>query len=56
MMATVLKKRRHVGAFIKAIPYIILLLVAWSLGEMIGYVTEKAHAPGTVFAQPVEPT
>lgn len=34
-----LSKRRNVGRFFKAAPATLLLLLAWSLGELVGYVT-----------------
>lgn len=43
MGANVLRKRRHVTRFVLAFPYAILLTVAWSVGEFIGYVTGRPH-------------
>ena len=37
----VFDKRRHVGAFLRALPAIVLMAVIWSLGEFIGYITAR---------------
>jgi hypothetical protein len=36
MIATVLRRQRHVGNFVKAIPGIVLFSASWSAGEMAG--------------------
>lgn len=35
------QKRRTLGKFVAAAPVVVLLLMAWSLGEMIGYLTGR---------------
>ncbi|MCL6503671.1 MAG: hypothetical protein K6T86_13390 [Pirellulales bacterium] len=35
--ATAWKRRRRLGKFLGALPYIVLLQTAWGLGEMVGY-------------------
>lgn len=36
-----LKKRRNLGKFCRALPLIALLLMAWGLGELAGYLTRR---------------
>lgn len=40
------QKRRTLGAFLKALPLTAAMTVAWSLGEMGGYITGQANAVG----------
>jgi hypothetical protein len=47
MARNVLKKRRCVGPFFKALPLTAILTLSWSLGEAIGYVTGRATRAGT---------
>jgi hypothetical protein len=35
----ILQKRRHGGAFLRALPFTLLLILCWTLGELVGYVT-----------------
>lgn len=35
----VLRRRRHVGWYVRAFPLVVLFSVAWSLGELAGYLT-----------------
>jgi len=37
----VLLKKRHIGAFLSALPITFLLLCFWSIGEFVGYATAK---------------
>jgi hypothetical protein len=46
MAANVARKRRLGGAFVRALPLTAMLTVSWSLGELVGYVTARAGAPG----------
>jgi Glycosyl transferase family 2 len=46
MAANVLKKRRCIGAFLKALPLTAALTVSWSLGELTGYLTGRANSSG----------
>jgi hypothetical protein len=39
--ARCLAERRLAGRLVKASPHVVLLLLAWSLGELVGYVTGK---------------
>jgi len=39
MTVKVMRKRRCIGAFLKALPLTAMLLVSWSCGEFIGYIT-----------------
>lgn len=41
VLANVIRKRRHVGACFAALPYLVLFSLAWSCGEMVGYVTGR---------------
>jgi hypothetical protein len=41
-LRTVLRTRRNRAAFLRALPLILLLLVAWSYGECAGYLTGRA--------------
>jgi hypothetical protein len=41
MSVNVIKKRRLIGSFLKALPLTAMLLVCWSSGEFIGYVTAR---------------
>jgi hypothetical protein len=54
MARNVIRKRRCVGAFFKALPLTTLLTAAWSLGELAGYVTGRATRSGTPVADAVE--
>jgi len=36
----------HTGDFLKALPAIVLLTIAWSLGELTGYLTARANSSG----------
>jgi hypothetical protein len=45
------KKRRTMGAFLKALPLTALLEVGWSCGEFIGYATARANAAGAQTAE-----
>ncbi len=47
------KKRRTVGAFLKALPLTAALVVSWSAGEFLGYLTGKANAGGAPATQPL---
>ncbi len=42
MAVNVMKKRRCVGAFLRALPLTAILTMSWSLGELAGYVTLRA--------------
>ncbi len=37
----VIGKRRHIGAFLRALPAIVVMSAVWSWGEFIGYVTGR---------------
>jgi hypothetical protein len=38
----VLRKHRHIGACLAALPYITLFAVVWAWGEFVGYLTKRA--------------
>jgi hypothetical protein len=40
----ILNKKRHLGAFVTALPHIILLASAWAWGEFVGYLTGTSVA------------
>ncbi len=40
------KKRRTWSAFVKALPLTAMLIVSWSWGEFIGYITGRAYSGG----------
>jgi hypothetical protein len=42
MAATARKKGRNMGKFLKALPIIAALLVSWSAGEVVGYLTARS--------------
>lgn len=44
MTLIVFKKGRHVAAFLKALPLIILLSFCWSWGELVGYLTARTNS------------
>ena len=46
MGAMALKRRRTLGAFVKALPLTATLSVSWSCGEFIGYLTGRPHSGG----------
>jgi hypothetical protein len=48
MSAMAVNKRRTIGPFLKALPLTTMLVVSWSCGELIGYVTGCANAAGAV--------
>jgi hypothetical protein len=54
MTATVMRKGRNRGAFIRAVPYTIMLLVAWSIGELTGYFTNPVQTPQPTYGQSSE--
>jgi hypothetical protein len=39
--STVIRKRRHIGACLAALPYLALFSLVWGWGEFVGYVTGK---------------
>jgi hypothetical protein len=41
VVITVLRKRRHVGPCIRALPFLSLFATVWSWGEFLGYLTGK---------------
>jgi hypothetical protein len=47
------QKRRTMTAFVKAAPLTAALLVSWSCGEWIGYVTGRANAAGSQAAEAI---
>jgi hypothetical protein len=47
------KKRRTLGAFLKAIPLTSALAVSWSCGEWVGYVTGRANSAGSQAAEAI---
>jgi len=47
------QKRRTFGAFIKGVPLTALLIVSWSCGELIGYLTGRANAAGAQAAEAI---
>ena len=47
MAVNVMKKRRCTSAFLKALPLTAMLIVSWSLGEFMGYLTASANSPGS---------
>ena len=46
MADTAWKRRRHFGKFLTALPFSVLLVTFWSLGEGVGYVTARARGAG----------
>jgi hypothetical protein len=53
MTVLVLKKRRTLGAFLKALPLTAALILSWSCGELTGYLTGRANAMGTPAAEAI---
>ena len=43
----VFRKRRLVAAWVKSLPLSVVLVTAWSCGELTGYLAGYANAPGT---------
>jgi hypothetical protein len=43
VLASVFAKRRHIGAAIAALPYMLLFAVVWACGELAGYLTGRAR-------------
>jgi hypothetical protein len=37
----ILRKRRHVGEFVRALPHLILISTVWAAGESLGYLTGR---------------
>jgi hypothetical protein len=54
-LGNVLRTRRNRTAFIKALPYFVLLCFAWASGEFAGYSTGRAGASSEVSPQPAQP-
>lgn len=46
MTVSVTKKGRGLGAFFKALPLTAMLVVSWSLGELLGYLTARSDSSG----------
>jgi hypothetical protein len=42
LFRNVLRKRRNRAAFLRALPFILLLTSVWSFGELVGYLTGRA--------------
>ena len=53
MTLMALQKRRTLGAFLKAFPLTTALIVSWSCGELVGYLTGRATAAGTPAAEAI---
>lgn len=47
------KKRRTMGAFLKAMPLTSALAVSWSFGEFVGYATGRANVAGSQAAEAI---
>jgi len=47
------KKQRTLAAFLKALPLTVVLTLAWSWGEFVGYVTARANAAGAQAAEAI---
>jgi hypothetical protein len=47
------RKRRTLGAFMKALPLTLALIVSWSCGELTGYLTGRANATGALAAEAI---
>lgn len=47
------RKRRTFAAFLKAFPLTAALIVAWSCGELTGYITGRANARGSQAAEAI---
>jgi hypothetical protein len=47
MTRTAVQRRRCLGAFLRAFPVTTLLIVSWSCGELMGYLTGRAGQSGT---------
>ncbi|HEV8523380.1 MAG TPA: glycosyltransferase [Terriglobales bacterium] len=43
LFRSVLRTRRNRAAFLRVMPLILLLTMAWSYGELVGYLTGRAH-------------
>lgn len=53
MTLMALRKRRTMAAFLKAFPVTAALIVAWSCGELAGYITGRANAGGAQAAEAI---
>jgi hypothetical protein len=53
MTVMVSKKRRAFGAFLRAFPLAAALIMSWSWGQLIGYLTGKANAQGAQAAETI---
>ena len=53
MVLHVRSKRRGFGPFLRALPFTTLLVVAWSAGELVGYLTGRASAFGVPAADAI---
>lgn len=47
MADTVRQRGRHVGAFLRSLPFVLLLLVSWSFGEAMGYLAGVGSEGGS---------
>ncbi len=47
IVAATLQKRRHRGALLGALPWLAVLLAAWSAGEVAGYLAGPGQKPAT---------
>jgi hypothetical protein len=48
-----MRKRRTFGAYLRALPFTTALIVSWSCGELVGYLTGRANAAGTPAAEAI---
>ena len=48
MIANIVRKRRHAAKFVLAFPAMVLLALAWSWGEFIGYLSGRATTVSTI--------
>ncbi len=53
MTTNALKKGRHTGAFLKALPLTVMLTLSWSVGELVGYLTAQANNLEATTSKPI---
>ena len=41
-LTNVIRKRRHVGQCVRALPWLVITTTAWAFGELVGYMTGRA--------------
>jgi hypothetical protein len=55
-LTNVVRKRRHIGQYLRAFPWLVITTTVWAFGEMVGYVTGRAGESLSPSAQNIDTT